>query len=184
MLRIVGGKFKGLSIKGTGKNIKPTSELVRLSIFNILEPVISGASFLDLYAGTGAIGIEALSRGAEKVVFVDSSLDSIKIIRENIGKTDMFKQSIVVRTTLPLGLEKIRNFGPFDIIFMDPPYEKNFSNITTIQIIKNLLLKETGLLLIEHSVREELLDRHFPLIMIKSYSYGDTKISIYKYEVD
>ncbi len=183
MLRIAGGRLKGITIKGSGKSVKPTSELVRLSLFNILEPYTKDSYLLDLYAGSGAIGIEALSRGAAKVVFVDSNNESLKLIRDNLTKTNLLAQGTIIKSILPKEIGKLKIIAPFDIIIMDPPYEKNLVEKTLIDIDSLVLLKDGGILAVEHSTRETAPIRIGSLIMVKSYGYGDTKITIFREEV-
>lgn len=183
MLRIAGGRLKGITIKGGSRWIKPTSELVRLSIFNILGAQVEEAYILDLYAGSGALGIEALSRGASKVVFVDTKAESIKLIRENLTKTNLLPQGVTIRATLPREMDRLKALAPFDLIVMDPPYEKGYVEKTLSDIDSLSLLKDGGILTVEHSIREEAPAKIGFLVMVKSYSYGDTKISIFRKEV-
>lgn len=179
MIKITGGYLKGHYLKSDIKELRPTSELVRLSIFNILEKKVESAVVLDLYAGSGALGIEALSRGAEKSVFVDKSLGAITVIKQNLVKTGLTGKSIVKKLNLPEGIGMISEFAPFDIIFLDPPYEKLLVLKTLTQISTFNLLAEKGLVITESSIREDVHKNIFDLIMVKSYNYGDTIITIY-----
>ncbi|MBT9164194.1 MAG: Ribosomal RNA small subunit methyltransferase D [candidate division WS2 bacterium] len=179
MIKITGGYLKGHYLKTDLKGVRPTSELVRLSIFNILEKKVEGAVVLDLYAGCGALGIEALSRGAEKSVFVDKSFKVINVIKQNLVKTGLTGKSIVKKLNLPEGIGMITEFAPFDIIFLDPPYEKLLVLKTLTQISVFNLLVENGLVIAEHSIREDTQNNIFNLIMVKSYNYGDTNLTIY-----
>ncbi|MBT9130062.1 MAG: Ribosomal RNA small subunit methyltransferase D [candidate division WS2 bacterium] len=179
MIKITGGYLKGQYLKSDIKEVRPTSELVRLSIFNILEKKVEEAIVLDLYAGSGALGIEALSRGAEKSVFVDKSLKAIAIIKQNLVKTGLAGKSVVKKLNLPEGIGQIHELSPFDIIFLDPPYEKLLVLKTLTQISTLNLLAEKGLVVTEHSIREDTPNNIYNLIMVKSYNYGDTIVTIY-----
>ena len=120
-MRIVGGKYKGRVLcEFKGKAVRPTSDMARESIFNILQTRIYGAHFLDLFSGTGAMGIEALSRGARKVVFNDIDRESVKIIKTNIEKLKVSEDYSVYNYNALTLLDIIQD--KFDIIFMDPPY--------------------------------------------------------------
>lgn len=179
MIKITGGYLKGQYLRSDIKKVRPTSELVRLSIFNILEKKIEGAVVLDLYAGSGALGIEALSRGAEKSVFIDKSFRVINVIKQNLDKTGLSDKSIVKKLNLPEGIGMILEHTPFDIIFLDPPYEKYLVVKTLTQISTFNLLADDGLVIAEHSIREDTQNNNFNLIMVKSYNYGDTILTIY-----
>ncbi len=120
-MRIVGGEYKGRTlVEFSGNDIRPTSDKVRESLFNILQFKIYGSSFLDLFAGTGAMGIEALSRGAKEVVFNDASKKSLQILNKNLEKIKVDKRYSVANFDACRFLQT--NSKKFDIIFIDPPY--------------------------------------------------------------
>lgn len=121
-MRIVGGKYKGRTlVKFDGNKIRPTSDMARESLFNILQNVIYGANFLDLFSGTGAMGIEALSRGAGKVTFNDFSRESIAVIKSNLTKLGVDENYAVKNLDAISLIESVAE--SFDIIYIDPPYK-------------------------------------------------------------
>lgn len=125
-MRIVGGKFKGRRLfVPKGLDVRPTADRVREAVFSILAAKVEGARVLDLFAGTGALGLEALSRGAARAVFVDRRPLALKIIKRNVEALGLEGSARILRTDLSRGPEGLRQeTGPFDLIFMDPPYGK------------------------------------------------------------
>lgn len=125
-MRIVSGSRGGRRLKTpSGRAIRPTPDRVREALFSILAPSLPGARFLDLFAGTGANGLEALSRGARSAVFVDSSRLAVSLIRENIEQLEFSDRAVVVSGTLPAALSRLDPHDPFDLVFADPPYQSN-----------------------------------------------------------
>lgn len=125
-MRVIGGMHKGRKIKSLkGENTRPTADIVREALFDILGSKIVGSRFLDLFAGTGAVGIEALSRGAESAVFVEKSPEACSIIKQNLTDLNLIEKSQIIRDDAEFALEKLLREGKeFDITFMDPPYSK------------------------------------------------------------
>jgi 16S rRNA (guanine(966)-N(2))-methyltransferase RsmD len=120
-LRIIGGIFKNRPLKSPrGEQTRPTAAVLRKSFFDICQPFIGGCRFLDLYAGSGAMGLEALSRGAEHATFIDRDRQALLCIRENIALLRVTAQTAVLAAELPKALLKLT--APFDVIFIDPPY--------------------------------------------------------------
>lgn len=184
MLRIIGGKAKGRLIKvPKGQGIRPTSDRVRESIFNIIPlSLIRGANVLDLFAGSGAIGLEALSRGAAHVTFIESNRKYIKTIKENINLCGFsFKNiDIISKDVLTaLGMPVIQNLT-YDIVFADPPYNYSSWRILLSKISLNVNINNYGLIIAEHSTRVSIpLD--IDTIMIHNcYTYGDTSLTVFK----
>lgn len=183
MLRIIGGKLKGKLLKVPGGNrIRPTSDKVRESLFNILDTdVITGSRFLDLYAGSGAVGIEALSRGAQFVTFVESDVKHIRVLRENLNSCNLLRQSEVISGGIfPIIESPSFIVRPFDVIFADPPY--NISNIDILlqKIITNVNIPDYGVLVIEHSSRSLLPETINGFNKYRDYRYGDTTLTVYR----
>jgi len=182
-MRVISGNLKGLKLK-TPKNmeIRPTSDRVKEALFNIIQNHINifDTKFLDLFAGTGNIGIEALSRGASKCVFVDNNYESIKIIKENIKKACLEEKSIVFKKNVLVALNILkRKKESFEIIFMDPPYGKNLA-IPVLEILsKSNLLKQKGYIIVEHSRKEALPEKVGSIRKYKHRTYGNTIISFY-----
>ena len=146
-MRIIAGKYRGRVLKEfKGREIRPTADRAKEAIFNILQTEIYGSSFLDLFCGTGNMGVEAISRGAEKVAMVDSSKESVAIAKFNV---DMIKESAqVVLTDALTFVSSTRE--KFDIIFLDPPYDIDGTPVLE-AIAENKILNDGGLVIYEHS---------------------------------
>jgi len=189
-LRIISGIARGQRIftptRGNIVNhIRPTSDKVREAIFNIICDRLSAANVLDLFAGTGALGIEALSRGCNHVVFVDKSSEAVKLINRNLNKCGFSNKATVFRRDLlksPSFLTKCSPDLGFGLIFADPPYRKAYST-RSLDIIANLdLLNSNGLLVIEEAKDVELPGKEGFLSLADHRKYGDTNVCIYKKE--
>ena len=181
-MRITGGEGKGRSILISGKGrFRPTSSMVKEALFNILLP-LSGKTFLDIFAGAGSVGIEALSRGASLVVFIEKNAGLCRSIKKNILQCGFAgRHEILVmeaKKALPV-LQKRR--VAFDIIFADPPYDRGMVKEILDGMADGNLFAEDGLLIIQHSSREELKgERAGGLILTDQRKYGDTILSFLK----
>jgi len=172
-MRITGGKARGRRIKTPKSTFtRPLLSRVRKSLFDIIGDEIKGSSFLDLYAGSGAIGIEALSRGAKKATFVEKNLACIRIIRENLGVCGFVSQARIwqknVLDFLPLLLEREK----FDFIFVAPPYHKKLQD-QTLDIIEKWDINNTTVI-VQHSPREKVNLTRNNIKIIKQKKYGTT----------
>lgn len=177
-MRIIGGKAKGkLIITLKNNDIRPTGAKVREAIFNIIAPYIEDSIFLDGFAGSGAVGIEALSRGAKKCFFVDNNLAGINIIKKNIKNTGFDENSIVIKDNFFNFIKQ--NKYNFDIIFLDPPYAIDVVRDIVINVEKTDILKAGGLLIVEHDRYIELNPCEY-MALIKQKKYSDTTVSIYE----
>jgi 16S rRNA (guanine(966)-N(2))-methyltransferase RsmD len=189
-MRISGGILKGritatkksLGVKryALKERLRPTSAKVREAIFDIIGDKIVGASFVDLYAGTGTVGFEALSRGAEMAVFVETDKSRAKIIKENLLKFGLKEKGVVIEKKAEDFLKKsaIEN-RRFDIFFLDPPYfSDEISNILSM-IGEKKLFTDDGLVIAEHFFKKKLPETVGELRMIRNYRYGDTVLTIY-----
>ncbi len=179
-MRVVAGKHRSRPlISPKNKDVRPTTDMIKESIFNIIQNDVVGSKFLDLFAGSGAIGIEAISRGADKVVFVDNSKESIGIIKQNLQM--LKEESQVIFGDYEYALTRLKN-GEFDIIFLDPPY--SFKDIATIldKIKENNVLSSSGIVIFE-SLYDKNADKNVNgYSIIKSKKYGITSIDIYERE--
>ncbi len=187
-MRISGGTAKGRKVgikkaflrREDGDELRPTPAKVRAAVFNILSGRIEGSAFLDLYAGTGAVGIEALSRGAGRVVFVEDDHLRVNIIKEFVDRFGFREKALVVRARVQDFLRK--NEERFNIIFLDPPYASG-ETMEVISLIDELgTSDEDGIIIAEHSSRRELGEQAGELALKKKYKYGDTALSLYKKE--
>ena len=183
-MRIVGGKARGRRLNlPRGYRTRPTSCRLREALFSIL-PSMEGKSFLDLYAGSGAIGLEALSRGAAKVVFVEKSKILAHVIKRNLGDGELESRYEILATEVRRGIRALAKKGMrFDFLFADPPYEKGLVR-ETLLCIGEELLPEDGLFIIQHSIREELGQGPAnQFILTDQRRYGDTILSFLKFKL-
>lgn len=176
-MRIITGSAKGLQLKAPrGLNTRPTADKVKGSVFNILGTLVIDAVVLDLFAGTGNLGLEALSRGADKAIFVDHT--STSIIKENAIHTKLLARCEIFRADVTRFLEKLILQGQrFDLIFCDPPYNQGYVGQVLSRIDGSDILTDEGVVILEHS-RHELIDCHWKNIsVIRSERYGETMVS-------
>lgn len=190
-MRISGGLLKGRKVaskkyflsREKGDELRPTSAKVREAVFNILQSEISGAVFIDLYAGTGAVGIEALSRGASEIILVESNPVRAQFIRSYIRDINAFQKITLHKEKVEYFLKRAASSGcKFDIIFADPPYASDEIKSVMNFIDEKALIKENGSLIIEHSSKIDLPHIMTSFILTKKYKYGDTRLSLYRTE--
>ena len=179
-MRIIAGQFKSRRLKGTPPpGIRPTSDKLRETIFNILGPAVEGATFLDGCAGMGAMGIEAISRGASQVYFIDQSRKAARIIQENLAALDIKDGFKLLEMDLAKALDTFSI--QFDIAFIDPPYEREDLYMASLERFGTRpLLAPEGLLIMEHSKRTELPDSSGSLRRIRSLVQGDAALAFYR----
>jgi 16S rRNA (guanine966-N2)-methyltransferase len=182
-MRIISGRFGSRRLKGEPPpGIRPTSDKLRETIFNILGPAVEGAVFLDGYAGMGGIGIEAISRGADMVFFVDRNRKACAIIRENLNSLGVTEGFRLFETDLSKALGALeRDEVSFDVAFLDPPYEReDLYNADLERFGSRPLLKTDGILIIEHSKRFQLPDAAGLIQRFRSVVQGDSILSFYR----
>ena len=184
-MRISGGTAKGRKVgikkaflrREDGDELRPTPAKVREAVFNILSGRIEGSAFLDLYAGTGAVGLEALSRGAGRVVFVEENHLRVNIIKEFVDRFGFREKTLVVKARVQDFLRK--NEERFSVIFLDPPYASE-ETMRIVSLIDELgTSDEGGIVIAEHSSKRELGEQAGALALKKKYKYGDTSLSLY-----
>ncbi len=180
-MRIIGGISRGRRLAGPPKSgLRPTRGQVKEALFNILSGRILDARFLDLFAGTGAIGIEALSRGAREVTFVESHAETCRLLRANLRHCG-YDQGVDVRR---LSVARFLNqppAQPFDIVFLDPPYHTVEGEKVLPSLGRGVIIRHNGVVVIEHFHKTRLADRIGHLALVKSYRYGDTLLSMYRH---
>lgn len=175
-VRIAGGSARGLPLaEPRGVRLRPTSGLVREAIFNILGARVEDATVLDLYAGTGALGIEALSRGAARSTFVEAEAACVAAISQSLSRAEMSDLGTVLRARIPSALKSLQ--GPFDIIFLDPPY--NEPDVETVLVNLARLLAEHGVVVYEHGSRYNPPERPAGLRLSERRVYGDTAVAFF-----
>ena len=184
-MRITGGVLKGrrlASPKGLG--IRPTPQKVREAIFDIIGQDLSGLNVLDLFAGTGNLGLEALSRGAGWVLFIDNAPESIRILQKNLALCGLQGSAVVLRQDLRRGIP----FGhpmmkkSLDLVFLDPPYGEDLIPRLLADLAHSKALSAASIVIAESSRTEELPLSLGTLDTVKTRLYGDTKITIYTHE--
>ena len=180
-MRVNAGSAKGKKLKSRpGKDVRPTSDKVKEAVFNTIGQNQEGSHFLDLFSGTGGMGIEALSRGADSCVFIEKNTECVKIIYENLKITGLSHRARVIKTDVFRGLAKLQGENQrFDFIYMDPPYFKTFYVPVIEAISERGLLKKDGVLIVEHFKNIIFPEKVFELEQGKIKKYGDTVITYY-----
>jgi 16S rRNA (guanine966-N2)-methyltransferase len=167
-IRVCAGIYGSRKIECPVKGVRPTTDRVKQALFSTLPVDLEGARVLDLFAGSGNLGIEALSRGAGLVTFVDESRACTQVIEKNLRLLDALDRAKVIRTEARAFMEKCRE--EFDVIFMDPPYNKGLASDLAPHVYS--FVKTGGVLVIEHSPMESI-----PVLPWKTRTYGDTMIT-------
>ena len=178
-MRIITGRSKGRRLaRPKGQGIRPTSDRVKESLFNILREEMEGKVVLDLFAGTGNLGIEALSRGAEKTIFVEKRRQAIRLIQKNLTQFGLEERSEVLPKDVNRAIGILKQRGEsFDLILMDPPYEKGWIQRTLRKLISHPIYHGDSILVIEHTRLEPLPQPMEGWNLIRQQQIGDTLIS-------
>jgi 16S rRNA (guanine(966)-N(2))-methyltransferase RsmD len=178
-MRIIAGSARGTTLKGPpDTGTRPTSDKVRGAIFNMLAAHTVGRSVLDLYAGTGAMGIEALSRGAAHCDFVERRHALSNIIKENLAKARLTEGSHVIIAEVPQVLSTL--LGPYDLILADPPYADPGALTLVASPAIHRLLRPNAIVVLEHSPRVEVIGDTGPLRFVRTRRYGDCAVSLWQ----
>jgi 16S rRNA (guanine(966)-N(2))-methyltransferase RsmD len=176
-LRIIAGTLKGRRIDAPDwPGLRPTSDRLRETLFNVLAPRIDGARFLDAYAGTGAVGIEALSRGASHVTFVEQDRRAQRLIESNLARCRIEDRYAIIRAGFAGAVPRL--VEPLDILFLDPPYgaDELFEGLRTAAP----LVKGDGLLIIEHAKRDRAPEAAAGLVRTRELAQGDSTLSFFQ----
>lgn len=183
LMRIISGTFRGLHLATLrGDALRPTSDQTRETLFNILGPEIEGRSFLDAYSGTGAVGIEALSRGASEVVFIENHRPASVLIRKNLDLLKIEDGFYVMTCAVGKGIDRLANEGShFDFVFLDPPYEeiREYHHVLR-QLARSSLLLPTSLVIAEHSRHCNLEEQYVDLRRTRLLRRGDSQLAFYR----
>lgn len=176
-MRIISGTARGRRLQEPADyNVRPTTDKVKESIFNIIQFDIEGRKILDLFAGSGQLGIEALSRGAASVTFVDRAPDSLKLVKKNIAASGLGENAKVVAAD---SIAFLSSGEKFDIIFIDPPYSSDLLDKSLASINRFDILRENGIIVCESQRDKALPQMDEPYYMLKEYNYGKIKITTY-----
>lgn len=184
-MRVIGGTKKGRKLLlPSNKAIRPMRDMVRMALFNILGERVEGSRFLDLFAGTGSVGIEALSRGAKYAAFVDNSAGAVRLIRKNLENLDLQDRAKVYQMD---ALEVIKFFEhrehKFDLIFIGPPYGKGLVEKTLLKLATSSILAPGSIVVTEIFKKETLKDQYGNLKLFIEREYGDNLLKFYEIEV-
>lgn len=178
-MRVISGKARGIVLKTPkGMATRPTSDRVKEALFSIIQFDIPGAKVLDLFGGTGQLGIEALSRGAESAVFVDERQDACNLIKENLQKTKLQQEARVIRSDYLSYLRSCRE--KFDIILLDPPYAEVFLENAINTLTEIDILQSGGIMLCERPCGKELHCDETRYDRSKDYKYGNTLLAVFR----
>ncbi|MQN01529.1 MAG: 16S rRNA (guanine(966)-N(2))-methyltransferase RsmD [Lachnospiraceae bacterium] len=173
-MRVIAGTARSVPLQTPeGDETRPTTDRIKETLFNILQMEIPGCRFLDLYAGSGQMAIEALSRGAHHAVLIDSGKEPAEVIKANLNKTKLSDKATLIQRQIPSALYQAKSEGPYDIIFMDPPYSLHDEGTVLSEIDKCGLLKKDGTIIIETSKDRDLS-------FIDESIYEVTRIKTYK----
>ena len=180
-MRVISGKLRGRVLKGYDiEGTRPTMDRVKESLFASIQNYLDESVVLDLFAGSGNLGIEAISNGASKCYFVDNNKECIKVINDNLNIFKINNQGEVLNKDYKEALKYFCNNNIlFDIIFIDPPYRYNIKNELLNMIMDLNILNDNGIIVFEYQSDEEL-DNEYNLVLLKNKKYGDKYISVYK----
>jgi 16S rRNA (guanine966-N2)-methyltransferase len=183
-MRIIGGLFKGRKLKAVaGSEVRPTSDRLRETLFNILAPVVSDSHFLDLCAGSGAVGIEAFSRGASRVGFVDQSRRSCLTIKENLATLGIQNQAQILQRDALQAIKQLEATASLDskytIVFFDPPYASEIYERLLPQLATSPILHEDALVVVEHRTKHKLAEAYGCLKRYREVKQGESALTFY-----
>ncbi|WP_264844631.1 16S rRNA (guanine(966)-N(2))-methyltransferase RsmD [Caldinitratiruptor microaerophilus] len=181
-MRVIAGTARGIRLRTVrGLGARPTSDRVRETLFAILQPVLPDATFLDLYAGSGAVGIEALSRGARQALFVERHPGQVRVLVANLGATGLRERAEVWRREVSDALADLARQGRhFDVAFLDPPYGRDLVPATLPALVP--VVEPGGLAVAEHHRRDRVPEAAGSLRRVRETTVGETVLSFYRRE--
>jgi len=173
-MRVIAGEARGRRLEEPrDQQVRPTTDKVKEALFSAIQFELEGRSVLDLFAGTGQLGIEALSRGAAKAVFVDQSPDSIKLVQHNVGVCGFEERARIVRAE---SIAYLKSGEKYDIILIDPPYASNLAEIAVKTIIQFDILKDNGIIVVESGSAFPFADENGSYYLRREYRYGKINV--------
>lgn len=184
-MRVISGKAKGRPLKAVpGMSTRPTTDKVKEAIFSMIGPYYEGGNALDLFAGTGGLGIEALSRGMDKCIFIDIEKKSLDTVLHNLEATRLREQAEVYRNDAARALKVLSKRGDvkFQLVFLDPPYRMKLIGELINKLEDYDLLEPMATILVEHDAKDRLDDLLGHCICDRRVDYGDTAVTIYTYK--
>jgi 16S rRNA (guanine966-N2)-methyltransferase len=182
-MRVIAGRFRSRRLKGPqALRIRPTSDRLRETLFNVLGPTVEDSLFVDLYAGTGAIGIEAISRRAREVIFVESHPKTARLIRDNLAALGVSQGAEVIESTAVRGMERLEARHLLaDFIFLDPPYDAPEERTRMLEFLdESHLIAPGGIVIAEHRWQTDLPERFVRLERTRLLEQGDAALSFYR----
>ncbi|HWG59370.1 MAG TPA: 16S rRNA (guanine(966)-N(2))-methyltransferase RsmD [Candidatus Acidoferrales bacterium] len=182
-MRVIAGNYRSRRLKGPGAlRLRPTSDRLRETLFNVLGSAVEESLFLDLYAGTGAIGIEALSRGAREVIFIESHAAAARLVRENLASLQIGRGAEVIEADVERGLDRLAARRVLaDFIFLDPPYAKSAQHLRALEYLDvSRLVAPRGVVIAEHHGKSELPERFDRLERVRLLEQGGAALSFYR----
>jgi 16S rRNA (guanine(966)-N(2))-methyltransferase RsmD len=182
-VRVIAGKFRSRRLKGPGTlKLRPTSDRLRETLFNILGPALEDSLFVDVYAGTGAIGMEAISRGAKQVILIESNAKAARLIRDNLRALDIFAGSELIEADALAGLKRLSDRHLLaDFVFLDPPYERTDEHVRALEFLdRSHLIAPQGVVIVEHRTGTELPEQLSRLECTREVEQGDATLSFYR----
>ena len=179
-MRIGGGHANRRALHTVaGRTVRPTSGRVRQALFNMLREPVRDAIFIDLFAGTGSVGLEALSHGARHVYFIEHDRCALMTLQANMRRCDMVGRATIVAAPLPHALQQLPASLQADILFLDPPYASDLAEVTLAALAERPLLTAQGILVWQHRARRTILQMVLERPLWKSRRYGNTQLSLY-----
>jgi 16S rRNA (guanine(966)-N(2))-methyltransferase RsmD len=173
-MRVIAGEFRSRRLLSVpGLDTRPTPDRLRETLFNILAPVIEGAVFVDAYAGTGSVGIEAISRGAKLAVFIEKDRVALEVIKANLASLDIKSRGRIIKGMAALHLASLEA----DIVFLDPPYPSETEYEKALDVIS---AKPPALTIVQHASRFALPDEYESLVRTRTVRHGDNALSFYQ----
>jgi 16S rRNA (guanine966-N2)-methyltransferase len=182
-MRVIAGKYRSRTLRSLkGQMLRPTSDRLRETLFNILGPTVGGASFVDLYAGTGAVGIEALSRGAHHAIFVEQHAPAIALIRRNLGSLEIGAEAEILGMDVGRAIERLGSRHVHaQFVFLDPPYAADIEYERALESLgESPLVAPDGRVIVEHLRKRELPERTGDLELARVVEQGDAALSFYR----
>lgn len=180
-MRIISGQYKGRRLQSiSGTAVRPTADQVREALFNILSQKVAGSCVLDLFAGTGALGVEALSRGARCAVFVDNASRPLTVLRKNLHQFSLLSQSRVIRWDISKNLNCLKPLqNRFDLVFMDPPYHNNLVPVALSNLLRVHCLAPGATIVAEHERHFDIAPPDASISITDRRRYGQTSLTFF-----
>lgn len=182
-VRVISGYIKGHKLQtARGSTVRPTADRVKEAMFNILTPPIAGTNVLDLFAGSGALGIEALSRGALSAVFIDCNLHALSVLRKNLKHCKIVEKSTVIQWNIEKSLTCLKGYPhKFDLVFMDPPYRHNMVTIAIKHLLQCDCMADSTKIIAEHEPGCRIQLPGGDIRIIDTRRYGSNQLSFFSY---